>query len=353
MRRLLLYPLSLLYGLVVVIRNWLYELGFFKSTGFDIPVISVGNLSAGGTGKTPHIEYLVRLLSPENKIAILSRGYGRKTRGFIKATKDSTPAEIGDEPMQYIQKFDDVLVCVSENRVNGIKRILAEHPGTRVILLDDAFQHRAVKPGFSVLLTDFYNLYSEDYLLPSGRLREPRLFAKRADVIVVTKSRKVYSPITSKRLEESLRPASHQKLYQSYIEYTHITPVKKPECVVAKGKLASTIFLFSGIANPYPLEDYLRSKCTELVTLTFPDHYAYKASDVKKIKQAWDDIYTKNKLMVTTEKDFMRLKNPQIWDLVVDLPLHYLPIAVDFHENDKQLFDQQVLAYVRKNSPDN
>jgi tetraacyldisaccharide 4'-kinase len=200
-----------------------------------------------------------------------------------------------------------------------------------------------------VLLTDFYHLYSEDYLLPAGNLREHRNAAKRADIIIVTKTRKVYSPITKQRLIDSLKPLPHQRLYLSYIKYGNLTPILKEECAHKKPKVVNTIFMFAGIANPYPLEDHLQSQCTELISLTFPDHHRYTAKDINKIKQTWEGIFTRNKLLVTTEKDFMRLKNPDIWDLVVNLPIHYVPIEIDFHDGDKQAFDRQILDYVKKN----
>ena len=330
-------------------RNWLYDLNVFRSKAFEIPVISVGNLSTGGTGKTPHTEYLISLLSEKFKVSTLSRGYGRKTRGFLTGDMFSSSLEIGDEPLQFAHKFRNIRVAVDENRVHGIHELTYRYPDLDVILLDDAFQHRAVKPGLSILLTDFYHLYSEDFLLPSGNLREPRNAAARADIIIVTKTRKVFSPITRQRLVESIKPLPHQKLYLSYIKYGQITSVHKQECSVKKEKKVNTIFMFSGIANPYPMEDHLKSQCIELVSITFPDHHQYTAKDIARIKQTWDDIYTRNKLMVTTEKDFMRLKNPGIWNLVVNLPLHYLPIEIDFHDGDKQAFENQILEYVKRN----
>lgn len=348
MRKLFFYPFSLIFGFVIIIRNWLYDKKILKSIEFDTPVISVGNLAVGGTGKTPHIEYLIRLLSHKYRVVTLSRGYNRKTKGFLVAEKNSTASEIGDEPMQFISKFDNIRVCVDENRVHGIRELLRRFPDTDVILLDDAYQHRAVKPGLSILLTDFYHLYSDDYLLPSGNLREPVCGARRADIIIVTKTRKVFSPITYQRLVDSLKPQAHQKLYLSFIHYDALTSIGKQECKIQKGRIANTILLFAGIANPYPLEDHLRNQCAELITITFPDHHSYNASDIAMISQKWNDIYTKNKILITTEKDFMRLKNPDIWELVVNLPIHYVPIEVDFHDAGKELFDRQILDYVAK-----
>lgn len=350
MRKLLLYPFSLIFGFIIVIRNWLFDRKILRSQSFDIPIIGVGNLSTGGTGKTPHAEYLIRLLSNKYKVATLSRGYGRSTKGFHAATTFSTPSEIGDEPLQFATKFNNLQVAVDENRCHGIRELINRYPKLDTVILDDAFQHRALKQGLSILLTDFYHLYTEDYLLPAGNLREPRSEAKRADIIIVTKTRKVHSPITRQRLIDSLKPLPHQSLYLSYIKYGQIIPVQKKECPLKKGKVANTIFMFAGIANPYPLEDHLKSLCIDLITLTFPDHHRYSAKDITRITKEWDDIFTRNKLLVTTEKDLMRLKEPGIWDLVVNLPLHYIPIEIDFHEGDKEAFDRQILDYVEKSN---
>ncbi len=349
MRRLFLYPFSMIYGLIMIIRNWLYDKNILKSKEFDIPVISVGNLSVGGTGKTPHIEYLVRLLSDRYNIATLSRGYKRKTKGFLQVSANSTAIEAGDEPLQIVNKFENIKVFVDENRKHGIKEILHRFPETDIILLDDAFQHRAVKPGLSIILTDYFQLYSNDYILPSGNLREPRCGAKRADIIVVTKTGRVYSPIVHKQLVDSLKPQVHQNIYLSYIKYGKLTPVNDQINQDRKRKTINTILLFSGIANPYPLEHHLKKQCFELITVTFPDHHQYNASDIEMINQKWNNIYTKNKILVTTEKDYMRLKNPEIWELVVNLPIHYISIEVDFHNGGKNFFDRQILDYVEKN----
>jgi tetraacyldisaccharide 4'-kinase len=336
----------------MVIRNWLYDRNIFKSKRFDIPVISIGNLSTGGTGKTPHIEYLIKLLSDKYHVATLSRGYGRKTRGFIVADKcNATSLDIGDEPLQLVNKFNRLQIAVDEDRVNGINELVYRYPRLDVVLLDDAFQHRAVTPGLSILLTDFYHLYSEDYLLPAGNLREPINAAKRADIIIVTKTRKVFSPITRQRLIDTLKPLPHQHLYLSYIRYGQITSIHNDKCIVKKGRAINTICMFAGIANPYPLEDHLKSQCIELVSIVFPDHHRYTPKDILRIKKTWDDIYTRNKLLVTTEKDFMRLKDPKVWNLIVNLPIHYVPIEIVFHNGDMESFERQILDYVEKSKP--
>ena len=224
--KIILFPVACLYGFVVGIRNKLFDWKLLPSKSFNIPVISIGNLSTGGTGKTPHTEYLAALLKEKYKVAILSRGYRRKTRGFIMVTPELTQLDIGDEPMQYMKKFPDVVIAVDEDRKRGIAKILASKPDTEVILLDDAFQHRYVKPGKSIILTDYHHLFVNDYLLPSGMLRERIKGARRADLIVVTKTPKVFSPITRRNLVKELNPERHQQLFYSHVAYESPVPLK-------------------------------------------------------------------------------------------------------------------------------
>lgn len=345
---LLLLPFAILYGVCVAIRNRLYDWGWFSSTSFTLPVISVGNLSVGGTGKTPHVEYLIRLLGDRFRVATLSRGYKRKSRGFIRGDQFSTVAQIGDEPLQYVQKFENVVVTVDENRVRGINEISFRYPTVDIIIMDDGFQHRAVKPGLSILLTDFYNLYPEDYLLPSGTLREQISGAARADIIVVSKSPAILSPLTRHRINSLLKLLPHQKLYFSYIRYGELTPLTPDACLPKRNKKIHTILLFAGIVNTYPLEEYLRRHCIELITMIFPDHHQYTASDLAKIRLAWEQIQLKSKLLITTEKDAMRLKFSTVNNLVVHLPMQYLPIEVVFHAGDEEQFKRQVVGYVER-----
>ncbi len=345
--RILLLPFSLIYGLVTGIRNLLFNWKILPSGSFNLPVISVGNLSAGGTGKTPHVEYLIRLLSPSFKISTLSRGYGRKTSGFIAASDSDHAATIGDEPMQYHRKFKDVNVYVDERRRRGIRNILIKNNKTQVVLLDDAFQHRYVRPGLSVLLTDYHKLYCNDYLIPSGTLREFRSGAKRADIIVVTKTPSVLSPIERRKIIADLRPANHQRVYFSFIRYGELVPLWTNSCLRKSGEKYSTIVLFAGIANVYPLQDHLKRECTELIIYQFPDHHQYTSKDLDRIKRNFDDLYSRNKLLVTTEKDAMRLLNPDLIKQASKMPVNYLPIEIDFHGSDKDGFNEQILNYVK------
>lgn len=347
--RLLVLPFSLLYGLVISIRNLLFELKILPSEQFPLKIISVGNLSAGGTGKTPHVEYLIRLLSPETTLCTLSRGYGRKTKGFIAASKKDDALSIGDEPMQYYKKFSNISVFVDENRRRGIKNILSNNPSIRALLLDDAFQHRYVKPGLSILLTDYHKLYYNDYLIPSGTLREPIRGAARADIVIITKTPKVLSPFVRRKIVNDLKLKPHQKVYFSYIKYGQIHALWKADFKFLPEKKYSHILLFAGIANPYPLQDQLRKHCNELTTMLFPDHHQYTLSDLEVIKRNFDDLYSRNKLLITTEKDAMRLITDELMGKAIQMPVHYLPIEVDFHGGDKSQFDEQIRTYVNKN----
>lgn len=346
--RVLLFPFACLYGLITQIRNKFFDWGIIPSKSFNMPVISVGNLSYGGTGKTPHIEYLIRLLHKEFKVATLSRGYGRKTKGFVLANEFSSYQEIGDEPLQYSQKFKKIDVAVDECRRRGIKLLSNLKPDLNSILLDDAFQHRYVKPGLSILLTDFHKLYVNDYPMPTGTLREFRRGAKRADIIIVTKTNSVFSPITKRRITNLIKPCKHQSLYFSYIKYSHKVAltdfVENPE-----KKKYNTIILFTGIANSYPLQEHLRNYCSELIILDFPDHHQYNVSDLEKIKTTYLDVFSKNKIIFTTEKDAMRLIKTDLFEKIKHLPIFYIPIEIKFHLGGEKGFEKQIVDYVKKN----
>ncbi len=350
--QIILYPISLFYGLAMQIRNILFNFHILPSIKFNKPVISVGNLTYGGTGKTPHIEYLIRLLHPPLFLATLSRGYGRKSNGFILASKRSNVKYIGDEPMQFLKKFEGIKVAVDESRRRGIESLLQKHPDLDVILLDDAFQHRYVKPGLSILLTDYHKLYAEDYVLPSGTLREFRHGASRADIIIVTKTPKIFSPITRRRILEDLRPTPHQRVYFSFIKYGD--PVGGFEGTGLEfPRKVTNILLFTGIANDYPLSEHLSRLCSELVVMKFADHHPYSIHDIEEITLKYNNLPTQKKIIITTEKDMMRLKTPVLSTKLKNLPLFFLPMEVDFHGTDKENFDNEIRKYVKKNQRNN
>ncbi len=346
--RIFLFPLAALYGVVIRIRNKFYDWGFKKQTSFEIPVISVGNLCAGGSGKTPMTEYLVRLLNNNYRLATLSRGYKRKTKGFVIADASSTAAQIGDEPRQYAVKFPEIVVAVDENRRRGIRNLLNLKNAPEIVLLDDAYQHRRVKPGLSILVTDYFLTYVHDQLLPLGMLREPVSGAKRAQVIVVTKSPRIFSPILRRQITEELKPEPHQQLFFSYVRYVGIKPVYAniPDFDLQKHK-PSAIFMITGIANPSPMEEYLRSVCDELVMIEFPDHHDFTGQELASIKQRFADFHSREKIMVTTEKDAMRLRNPESEAIFRNLPLYYLQIEHEFHKEDKEKFNALVSDFLK------
>jgi tetraacyldisaccharide 4'-kinase len=326
------YPFSVVYGTAGLFRNKLFDLNILKQKKFDLPVISVGNLSAGGTGKTPHIEYLIRLLmSRKRELCTLSRGYGRKTKGFFLATDKCSPKEIGDEPCQFVNKFPEIRVAVDESRVNGIKKLLGLSPPAKMILLDDAFQHRYVKPGLSVLLTDYFQPYYKDHVLPSGMLREFRTGANRADIIIVTKCPPVLSPITRKAIIEKIRPQANQHIYFSFLKYGGLVPLyPENSLVITEERKFYAILLLAGIANTYPLEEHLKRSCIELELLKFPDHHTYSKAEILKMRETFCNIVGKNKIIVTTEKDYMRLAQDEFKEVLKGLPIYYQPIEVEF-----------------------
>lgn len=347
--RFLLFPFALLYGLVVRARNFLFNIKLLPSEKFDIPVISVGNLIAGGSGKTPMVEYLVRLLGGGTGIATLSRGYKRETKGFRLATENETVETLGDEPLQYHQKFASLNVAVCENRRHGIHELSKNVNELEVVILDDAFQHRYVNPKLSILVTDYFKLYHRDWLLPYGRLREPISGRKRADIIVVTKTPRIFSPIVRKQLIEDIKPFPGQLVCFSYINYLPFEPVYKDKCdLSAMTTSVYSIIMVSGIGNPGPMEEYLRRFCTDLELMEFPDHHQFVEKDLLILKDKFKYLPTKRKIIVTTEKDAKRLQNAQAEAILGNLPIFYTPITFEFHPSDKLLFDQAVLAAAQK-----
>jgi tetraacyldisaccharide 4'-kinase len=347
--RVILFPFACLYGLLMVMRGKFFDWKILPCQSFSVAVISVGNLSYGGTGKTPMVEYLIRLLGKNNKVATLSRGYKRQTRGFVLATEKSTFEEIGDEPLQYKTKFKEAEVAVHENRIKGIYQLLNTFQELDVVLLDDAYQHRYVKPGYSILLTDFHKLYVNDYPLPAGTLREFRSGAKRADMIIVTKTPGVLSPITRRRITALIKPRIHQQLLFSYISYAKPVPICKKNEGLLKDNY-NTILLFSGVANSYPLQEHLQSMCQELHVMDFMDHHKYTRQDLEKIKSNFDNMFTRNKIIFTTEKDAMRLDKSVLREVIKNMPIFYIPIKFKFHNGDNIIFDDQIREYVEKDT---
>ncbi|WP_316734788.1 tetraacyldisaccharide 4'-kinase [Pedobacter aquatilis] len=343
--RLLLLPFSLIYGLAITLRKKLYDWGLMPSVKFDLPVICVGNLTVGGSGKTPTTEYLVRLLA-DYKIAILSRGYGRKTKGFVLADASATAETIGDEPLQYYQKFENVTVAVCEERVKGIEKLKENHD---LIILDDAFQHRPVKAGLNILLFEFRKLGTLQFLLPAGNLRDVFSSRKRADVLLVTKSPVPLLHVAQQASINELQPNNNQKVLHSYLKYGDLKHLYTDESRSLESIKEHEIFLLTGIANPDPLIEELQKYSKDIKHEDFPDHYAFKTDDIKKFKSAFDAGVKKEKIIITTEKDSKRLKAAGFKDLLVNLPVYFLPIEVELFEEDKITFDELILNYVKSN----
>ncbi|WP_316831253.1 tetraacyldisaccharide 4'-kinase [Pedobacter aquatilis] len=343
--RLLLLPFSLVYGLAVTLRKKLYDWGLMRSVKFDLPVICVGNLAVGGSGKTPTTEYLVRLLDGY-KVAILSRGYGRKTKGFILADQTASAETIGDEPLQYFQKLSNVTVAVCEDRVAGIRKLEENHD---VIILDDAFQHRAVQAGFNILLFEFRKLGTMQFLLPAGNLRDVFSSRKRADVLLVTKSPVPLLHVAQQASVNELQANSNQKVLHSYLKYGDLQHLYEHKSLQLSGVKDYEIFLLTGIANPKPLIEELEKYSGNINHHNFPDHYAFKTDDIKKVKAAFTSGIKKEKIIITTEKDSKRLKAAGFEDLLVNLPVYFLPIEVELFEEDKITFDELILNYVKSN----
>lgn len=334
--RKILFPFAILYGLITAIRNFLFDNGILKSYSFDLPIIAVGNLSVGGTGKTPQIEYLIRLLSPKYKIATLSRGYKRQSEGFVLADASSNAAILGDEPFQFYQKFPNVQVAVDANRKNGIEQLLAQSSKPEIILLDDAYQHRKVKAGFYILLTSYGDLYSDDFMLPTGNLRESRSGAKRANIIIVTKCPMNLSRTEQVSITKKLKLAKNQELYFSYIDYDEFI-YSENKSIPVDGIKNIDKLLIAGIAKPKPFFAHLQNGNDE--KLIFPDHHHFSENDLETIKNK-----VQNKIIVTTEKDFVRLK-----DRISSEQLYHLPIKSSFissPETSGENFDKTILNYV-------
>lgn len=347
----LLYPFSFLYGLLMLLRRFLYKVNFLKRHEFDIPIISVGNITIGGTGKTPHVEYLINLLSDKHRIATLSRGYKRKSKGFIHATKNETAQTIGDEPTQYLLRYgDEISIVVCENRVYGIQRIMEFDQKVDIILLDDAFQHLAVKPGLQIILSDFYHMIYDDFVLPSGRLREFKSAISEADIIIITKCPIVVSPLEIKTISDKLQLLETQKLMFSHLKYGDWVPITEAAKNYEFTKKTSNILLVTGIANSYPLFEHVREKCSEIKEIKFSDHQNYTDKHLTLIQKEFDFLMSKNKIIITTEKDAMRLSCIENQKALHLLPIFYVPIHVEFQEPYGEIFNEQIINYVNKNS---
>ena len=346
-------PLAWLYGVGVNFRNMLFDKKILKQTSFDIPVICVGNLTVGGTGKTPHIEYLVRLLSTQYKVAVLSRGYKRKSNGFLIVDTDSKAHNVGDEPLQIKQKFPEALVVVDKDRVTGIAKILSIEKEERpdVILLDDGFQHRHVRPSLSILLVDSNRPVFEDRLLPMGSLREPLKGKERASIIIVTKCDPDMQPIDFRIYTNGLNLYAFQQLYFTGLDYGKVMPLfpdLQGDPLQARDLRKKHVFLVAGIASPQPLVDKVELITYNLYTKFFPDHHAFKEKDIESIREFVETVDDDNKIILTTEKDAVRLRALPYLDEEMKKILYYIPVRVTFiNEKEQEQFNNNILEHVR------
>jgi tetraacyldisaccharide 4'-kinase len=340
--RKLLLPLSGLFWMGVSMRNFAYKSGILRSKKFSIPVICVGNLSVGGTGKSPHVMMVAEILKDEFQTAMLSRGYGRKTSGLVIANYSSKVFDIGDEPLQFFNRFKNrIVVAVSENRVTGINKLKSFYK-SQVIIMDDGFQHRQVKPGYSILLTDFNDPYTQDYLLPAGNLREPRSGAHRANVIIVTKCPDAFTIKQRDAILNKINAKPYQKVYFSKVVYSNAV-IGKRFTLSSDEWREYEVLLVTGIAKSEPFVEFVKNRFNQVHHLEFADHHNFSMADIQKIDQKYDQINNLHKIILTTEKDYMRLKDESA--LIENL--FYLPIEVEL--NDLNDFKENLLNYVRKN----
>ncbi len=340
--RYLLFPFAFIYGLIVRLRNWLFDKNILRSTPFNFPLICVGNLAVGGTGKTPMTEYLIRLLKNDFNTATLSRGYKRKTKGFGIANENTTALEIGDEPMQFHIKFPDITVAVGEERLVAIPQLLQEKPATNVIILDDAFQHRSVKAGLNILLTESKDLYTRDLMMPAGDLRDVRSSAKRAEIIIVTKCKADLTEERKNEIIEELKPKENQSIYFTTIEYA--APYHLFNKTISHIGHDADVLLVTGIANPRPLKSFLANRVHSYDMLRYQDHHIFDSDDLTDIKKQFEKIRSSNKMILTTEKDGVRLQKFETE--LSGYPIYVLPIQHSFLFGENEGFNRQVKDFI-------
>ena len=345
--RILLLPFSIIYWFAVWLRNSLYNTKMLRSSSFGLPVICVGNLSVGGTGKSPMVEFLIGHLKDKFRVATLSRGYKRKTRGYALANETTTSLDIGDEPMLFHQKFPGVPVAVGEERLVAIPQLLHDKPDTQVIVLDDAFQHRAINAGLNILLTDHSNLFTRDFYLPTGDLRDLRSAYKRADIIVVTKCKFEMTGEEADKIKQEVQPLSKQQLYFSSIQYGN--PYHIINFTPFELDTNTEVLLVTGIANPQPLKKLLEERCLTYQLMSFSDHYIFRIDDLKDIRRRFDRIESSKKIILTTEKDAVRLL--KFRNELEKLPLYVIPISHHFLFDEEMKFIDSVTNFIKEFKP--
>ncbi len=342
--RILLFPLSLIYAVVVWMRNRLYDRKIFSSSTFNLPVICVGNLSVGGTGKSTMVEYLVRHFKDQVTLAILSRGYKRKTTGYALANERTTALEIGDEPMQFRIKFPDITIAVGEERIVAIPQLLHDRPATRLIILDDAFQHRSVTAGLNILLTEYNNLFTRDWFLPTGDLRDEKASYQRAQLLVVTKCDPELTKGEATSVADEINVLPHQHLFFTSIKYGIPYHLTRHHLVPVTASME--VLLVSGIANPGPLKDFLQENSRAYYEMLYSDHHIFTIDDWKEIVKRFDSISATNKLILTTEKDAVRLV--KFVNEVKSLPLFVMPIEMQVLFNEEKRFTDIITTFISR-----
>jgi tetraacyldisaccharide 4'-kinase len=342
--RYLLIPFSLLYAGILWLRNKLYDWNILKSTSFNFPIICVGNLAVGGTGKTPMVEYIIRALRHRYEVATLSRGYKRKTRGFAIASEKTTALDIGDEPMQFHKKFPEVTVAVSEERVVAIPQLLHDSPKTQVIILDDAFQHRQVRAGLNIVLTEYKNLYTHDMVLPAGDLRDVRSSARRADIIIVSKCKPDISEEDRQKIIKDLHATPEQKIFFTTIKYDIPYHLFTKERKLLQPK--THVLLVAGIANPKPLKDLLATYSDTYDMMRFNDHHVFSIDDLRDIKKHYENLEPEDRMILTTEKDGVRLQKFE--KELSECPIYVIPIEHQFLFNQQYEFYTMIKQFIDK-----
>ncbi len=340
-----LLPLTMWYAIGAWFRNVLFYVGILRQYKPTIPTICVGNLSCGGTGKTPHVDYLIHLLQEQYSVAVLSRGYRRSSSGYCIDDGTHSASLLGDEPAMLAYKNPSITVAVAEKRSEGLKQLSKQEKPPQIVILDDAFQHRWVKSHFNILLTDYHDLYVNDHVLPMGNLREPRCGYRRANIIVITKSPEQLNPLEYHDILDSLHAKPYQKVFFSYLRYGDLVPLYDGETQPATS--FTHILACSGIANPQPFHAYLKKNAT-VETLAFPDHYTFRERDIQQIIDTFNHIEGSSKAIVITEKDAARLRNEATAEQLASLPIYYLPIEVAFHPSFGYNFDKEVTMFVRE-----
>jgi len=342
--RIVGFPFALLYGLVLRLRHFLYDQGWLKEHQFNRPVICVGNLSFGGTGKTPFTIYLAKLLGDQPELAVLSRGYKRKTQGFLKANTNSSVEDLGDEPLLIYQNLQKTTVAVDENRARGLQQLFDEHHA-QIAILDDALQHRKVKANLNILLTDYNHRYTKDWLVPAGKLRDIKHRAKDAQMIVVTKCPE---DVDFKKITEEINPMPAQHVYFTKLQYTTVRPLLGDQLFDLDFLSHKGLVVFTGIANPQYLESFMRSKSDLVHFISFPDHHHYQPKDIQRVTEIFDNFAANSKMVVTTEKDAVKLSDPALAPLLLKLPVFVLRVEIAFMR-DQEIFERQLNEYARTN----